>query len=119
MKILFLVHISGETELKNKKVKKMTKDALNYLDSRNSFWEQQTPHHIREKSLILPNRDNGQKPPPTQAMYAFMVKEMMRINTSRALFLCEINNNYHDHPHPYHDHYYHHYSDHHRNYGVH
>ena len=65
----------------------MTQNAISYLDTRNRFWKQQIPHHIRERSTAVGARSKRSErfkvgPPPTQAMYKFVIKEMIRINNS-------------------------------------
>ena len=69
-------------------MKMVTKEAINYLDTRNRFWKQQIPHHIRERSTVVKKATASSKtgPPPTQAMYKFVIKEMIRINNSEHLF---------------------------------
>lgn len=70
--------------VKNRKVQRITKDAIGYIDTRSNFWNQQIPHHIREKSHVV-QMPKGKTPPPTQAMFAFVIKETIRINSSKKI----------------------------------
>ena len=79
---------SSKNRGRAKKAAKEAKDGINYLDTRNRFWKQQIPRHIRERSTVMKKSDKDPSktgPPPTQAMYKFVIKEMMRINTSRLI----------------------------------
>ena len=73
----------AKSNRRSRNVKLVAKEAISYLDTRNRFWKQQIPHHIRERSTVVKKADSSKTgPPPTQAMYKFVIKEMIRINNS-------------------------------------
>lgn len=81
----------------NSKVEVITKEAIEFLDSRNNFWSQQVPHHVRERSMnpSIQTAVVTNNPLSTASLLAYSVNEMKRINSSKSevilqLSICKI-----------------------------